>query len=67
LEASVAENYVVRLQQLQTIDVQVPPPGVLMLPSTIAATVKYLTLFYERQLEDSLGDSFRFTQLAAAQ
>jgi hypothetical protein len=67
LEAAVAENYVARLQQLQTIDVQVPPPGMIMLPATIAATVKYLTLFYERQLEDSLGDSFRFTQLAAVQ
>jgi len=67
LETSVATTYVARLQQLQTIDVQVPPPNMVMLPATIAATVKYLTLFYERQLEDSLGDSFRFTQLAAVQ
>ena len=65
LETTVAENYVTRLQQLQALDVQVPPPGVAMLPATVAATVKYLTLFYERQLEDSLSDSFRFTQLAA--
>jgi hypothetical protein len=63
----VATNYVARLQQLQTIDVQVPLPNVVMPPEMIAATVKYLTLFYERQLEDSLGDSFRFTQLAAVQ